>query len=119
MLVDLPQDDLLAFVRSLALGSPLQPIMGHQPKPVVTLLQELVSRLRSLCRFLSNYADRQKEQRRKAKAKPISYFGHASLNQGFGQLDSRGRPNPAAKRQRLDDPVSQEEDRYMSYCGPL
>ena len=79
------------------------------------LLQELASRLRSLCRFLSNYADRKKEQRRKAKAKPISYFGHASLGQGFGQVDSRGRPNPAAKRQRVDDPVNQEEDRYLCY----
>lgn len=75
------------------------------------VLQELASRLRSLCRFLSNYADRKREQRRKAKAKPISYFGHASLGHGFGQLDSRGRPNSAAKRQRLDDPVNQEEDR--------
>lgn len=80
-------------------------------------MQELASRLRSLCRFLSNYADRKKEQRRKAKAKPISYFGHASLSQGFGLVDSRGRPNPAAKRQRLDDPVNQEEDRYLCYYG--
>ena len=74
-------------------------------------VQALQVRLRSLSAFLVEFQKKKVEQMRKARAKPASYFGHVGLGQGFGQLDSKGRANPPAKRQRLDDPVAQEADR--------
>lgn len=74
-------------------------------------LQALQIRLRSLSAFLVEFQKKKVEQLRKARAKPASYFGHTGLGRGFGQLDSKGRANPPAKRQRLDDPVAQEADR--------
>ena len=74
-------------------------------------LQALQSRLRSLSAFLVDYQQRKLEQQRKARAKPASYFGRVGLGGDFGLMDSKGRANPPAKRQRLDDPSAQEADR--------
>lgn len=75
------------------------------------LLQALQLRLRDLSSFLLDFQQRKLEQLRKARAKPASYFGHVGLGGGFGQTDSKGRANPPAKRQRLDDPSAQEADK--------
>ena len=80
-------------------------------------VQALQIRLRNLSAFLGEFQKKKVEQMRKARAKPASYFGHVGLGRGFGQLDSKGRANPPAKRQRLDDPVAQEADRSVP-CLP-
>ncbi|KAL0048046.1 hypothetical protein WJX82_006459 [Trebouxia sp. C0006] len=76
-------------------------------------LKALQLRLRDLSGFLQDYQQRKLEQLRKARAKPASYFGHVGLGGGFGQTDSKGRANPPAKRQRLDDPQAQEADKVQ------
>ncbi|DBA94363.1 TPA: hypothetical protein ACH3X1_001969 [Trebouxia sp. C0004] len=76
-------------------------------------LKALQLRLRDLSSFLQDYQQRKLEQLRKARAKPASYFGHVGLGGGFGQTDSKGRVNPPAKRQRLDDPQAQEADKVQ------
>ncbi|DBA89731.1 TPA: hypothetical protein ACH3X2_004613 [Trebouxia sp. C0005] len=76
-------------------------------------LKALQLRLRDLSSFLQDYQQRKLEQLRKARAKPASYFGRVGLGGGFGQTDSKGRANPPAKRQRLDDPQAQEADKVQ------
>jgi len=83
----------------------------HTPILPCACLQALQLRLRDLSGFLQDYQQRKLEQLRKARAKPASYFGHVGLGGGFGQTDSKGRANPPAKRQRLDDPQAQEADK--------
>ena len=79
--------------------------------PALTCVQALQLRLRALSVFLLDYQQRKLEQLRKARAKPASFFGRVGLGGSFGIIDSKGRANPPAKRQRLDDPAAQEADR--------